>query len=98
MDHDPDQEQVKIEELARKHGLTPEEGRVFLLFSRALHAYDELPSGHYDLDNTVVHDAIEHVYRVLAMRVAKRDHPDGWLTVGEEEERKQAEDLEQEGS
>jgi hypothetical protein len=74
-----------IEELVRDYGLAEDEAYVFAFLVEASRIYGELPEARF---NDEAFDAgIDAALNVLAMRVVRRDHPDGWLTREEREER-----------
>jgi hypothetical protein len=74
-----------IEELVRYFGLTEDEAYVFACLTEARDAYYQLPEARFD--DAAFRTSIDIASKVLAMRVVKRDHPDGWLTNEEREER-----------
>jgi hypothetical protein len=73
-----------IDELVRDYGLTEDEARVFAFLVEAQCVYDELhdPGFHDESFRMAIRAAIN----VLAMRVVRRDHPDGWLTCEDRQE------------
>ncbi len=75
-----------IATLVRDWGLTEEEARIFDHLLEAARLYRELPEER-EFDDSTFLPSIEAAIRILAMRVVKRDHPDGWFTLGEREER-----------
>ena len=75
-----------IEELVRNYGLTEDEAHVFAYLVEAQRIYNnELPQASFN--DHAFQAGIQAAQNVLAMRVVRRDHPTGWLTRVEREER-----------
>ncbi len=74
-----------IGELERDYGLTEDEAYVFSFLLEARRLYNELPDAGFN--NEAFRTSIRTAHNVLAWRVARRDHPNGWLTHEEREER-----------
>ena len=74
-----------IEELVRDYGLTEDEAYVFAFLVEARRIYGELPDPGFR--DEAFDASIETALNVLAMRVTRRDHPNGWLTIEERQER-----------
>jgi len=72
-------------ELVGEYGLTEDEAYVYAFLLEAQQIYSELPDARFNDD--AFHTGIQSAMNVLALRVVRRDHPDGWLTFGEREER-----------
>jgi hypothetical protein len=75
-----------IEELVQDYGLTEDEAYVFAFTVEAQRIYDELPASGFN--DEPFGAGIRAAQNILAMRVARRDHPEGWLTRSEIEERR----------
>ena len=74
-----------IAELVGAYGLTEDEAYVFAFLLEAQQIYDDLPDVWFNDD--AFYTGIQAAQDVLAKRVVRRDHPDGWLTFEEREER-----------
>ena len=74
-----------ITELVGEYGLTENEAYVFALLLEAQKIYDKLPGPR--ANDEEFYTGVQAAQNVLAIRVVRRDHPDGWLTVEEREER-----------
>jgi hypothetical protein len=75
-----------IEELVSNYGLTEEEAYVFAFLVEAQRIYDnELPEASFN--DHAFQAGVQAAQNVLAMRVVRREHPEGWLTRVEREER-----------
>lgn len=85
------EDRERIHDIAHRHGLTEHESRILHHLDRATKLYEGLPDSYgKDLAGWTAHR--EALYRLLMVRVVKRDHPEGWLTEAEEEYRKLAEE------
>lgn len=65
-------------------GLTWEEGEVIDRLFEAVEAYNGLPVQHPDEPREFA-DAIHAAQNQMAVRIARRYHPEGWPTHSEEE-------------
>jgi len=81
----------EIHDLARRHGLTENEARILHHLDQATQLYKRLPD-HHNKDISSWTTYRKALFRLLMLRVVKRDHPEGWLTEAEEEYRKLAEE------
>jgi hypothetical protein len=63
----------------RDDGLTDEEGVVMDALAEATSAYLFLPVEHMDEPGEFL-DAIHRLQDLMAVRVARRDHPRGWVS------------------
>ena len=78
-----------IEELVNNYGLTEDEAYVFAFLVEAQRIYDyELPEATFN--DHAFREGILAAQNALALRVVRRDHPAGWLTREEREERGKA--------
>jgi hypothetical protein len=82
---EPDRE--RIVELARLTGATEQEARVLFHLQSASKAWDELPSGEPRIPDELrffVH--YQALLDMMLARIARRDHPEGWIPTGETED------------
>lgn len=77
--------QELLDEQCQTYGFTEDEARVFAFLSAARNRYDDLPEVPYA--SGPFNDAIRDAINLLALSVVRRDHPDGWRTVSESEDR-----------
>lgn len=81
----PDQE--RIADIASSTGATEQEARVLYHLRSASKAWDELPSGEPRFPDEmrffVHHQAL---IDMMLARIARRDHPEGWIPAGETED------------
>jgi hypothetical protein len=78
-----EQGKENLEDLAGRAGLTVDEVRVFKCLRNARNLYHTLPDDHdKNLGNWDFH--IDALFRMLIWRVVKRDHPQGWRSIGKE--------------
>jgi hypothetical protein len=82
-----EQHQDRIADIAQRFGLTQDEARIFDHLVEATALYDALPDDYDKSMREWVHHQRAMV-RMLMWRVVRRDHPEGWHTVGEEEDRR----------
>ena len=78
-------------DFAQRHGLTEDEARIFELLVGATNLYGELPDNH-DKDIEAWMKKTHDLFRLLMWRVVKRDHPEGWQSLREIEERELGEE------
>jgi hypothetical protein len=75
-----------IEQLVRDYGLTEDDAYVYAYLVEAQRIYfEELPEVPIRDDEFIA--SIEADLNILAYHVVRRDHPEGWLTDVEWEER-----------
>ena len=74
-----------IRDFAQRNGLTEAEVRVFDHLARATEAYGELPEEPYH-SWTEWTPHMRALHMLLMARVVRRDYPEGWRTVEEEED------------
>ena len=82
---EPDRE--RIVELARSTGATEQEAWVLYHLQSASKAWDELPSGKPRFPEKMrffVH--YQALIDMVLARIARRDHPEGWIPAGETED------------
>jgi hypothetical protein len=78
-----DQGKENLEDLAGRAGLTVDEARVFKCLRNARNLYHALPDNHdKNLEDWDFH--IDALFRMLMWRVVKRDHAQGWPSIGKE--------------
>ena len=70
--------------IAAQSGLTVDEARVFNCLRNARNLYHALPDNQ-DKNPKDWDFHVDALFRMLMWRVAKRDHPQGWRSIGEEE-------------
>jgi hypothetical protein len=80
-----------IADLARRHGFTQTEARVFDHLISLAESWEEIPDRSL-AENIAFHTSHERIVGMLALRVVKRVYPEGWITRGEEEDRRLAEE------
>ncbi len=78
-------------DFAQRHGLSDDEARIFNLLVEAANKYGELPDN-YDRNVVAWMDKTQELFRLLMWRVVKRDHPQGWHSIAELEDRELAEE------
>lgn len=90
-----EEDQGKLADMARRTGLTEHEARILYHLDTAAELYFELAEQE-DYSPGTDTEAWNHhqqaLVRLLMMRVARRDHPDGWLTIQEWEAQGSAEE------
>ena len=77
-----DREEITHE--AQRTGATEQEARVLHHLKEIGRLFSELP-GMTDVDLTTINQYITAMTRVVAARVAERDHPEGWFFSREDE-------------
>jgi hypothetical protein len=81
-----EQGKENLENLAGQAGLTVHEARVFKCLTNARNLYHALPDNHdKNLEDWEFH--IDALSRMLMWRVVKRDHPQGWHSMGKEQDK-----------
>ena len=65
----------------REDGLSEEEGEVMDALIEAVMAFDALELQHPD-EQRDFYDAIHRAQDLLAVRVCRRNFPEGWVTLG----------------
>lgn len=85
-------DQDEVRRNAEATGLTEDEARIFLHLNAAVRQWQELPDTDY-FETQVILDSYRRMIEKLAVRVVKRDHPEGWLTVDEKEDRDQGREV-----
>ncbi len=83
-------EHARLRRFAEKAGMTVEEGRVFDALITLSYYWHQLPDLH-PRENMEFSSSYDHIAGMLAVRVAKRAHPEGWRTVGEVEDMRKEE-------
>ncbi len=87
---EPDQD--KILDISQRTGLDEHEARIFHYLIEAGNLYWELvEQDDYGTKNDDWSFHQNGLFSLLMYRIVRRDHPEGWLTVGEVEEREEAE-------
>ncbi len=89
-----EEEREEIQDIARSHGLTEAEARVFYHLVRATESYRELPEEPYHSWGEWTPHATA-LHKLLALRVVRRDYPEGWRTGRDVEEAERAEESEE---
>jgi len=84
-----EESQSRIAQMVQKYGLTEDEARVFEHLIEATELYASLPDN-YDKSIEEWMSYQESMVRMLMWRVVKRDHPEGWTTIREGEDRELA--------
>lgn len=64
----------------RPDGLTKKEGKVLDHLVKAYEAFGRLPEQHPS-DKSEFVDAIHRLQDLLAVRIARREYPDGWFST-----------------
>jgi hypothetical protein len=81
-------------DFAQRHGMTTDEARIFNHLIEAANLCGEL-SDNYDKNVVAWMDKTQELYRLLMWRVVKRDHPEGWHSIREIEDRELGEEGEE---
>ena len=80
---------ARIARMVQKGGLTEAEAKILYHLSEATELYARLPD-HHDKSIQEWMSYQKPMVRMLMWRVVKRDHPEAWITIGEDEARDRA--------
>ena len=78
-----------IKRLVSDYGLSEDEAHIFAHLIEAQRIFHDLPD-ELPVDRAF-QESINTALNTLALRVVRRDHPNGWRTLGEIEEAEEAE-------
>ncbi len=81
-----EENQDHITQWARNSGLTEDEAKILEHLELAAELYDALPDNY---DKNIIEWSTCHgrLVRLLMWRIVKRDHPEGWISALEQEDR-----------
>ena len=86
-----EEDRERLERLAQATGLTEDEVLIMDYLDQATRLYLDLPDN-YDKDMFAWNRNRRGLDHLLMWRIVKREHPEGWVTLGEEEDRELAEE------